>query len=93
MKMKVFILLFISLMSVRARPQAPSGLVLQNIEKGSVYEKLGLKAGDRIKKINGQAITDPGEAKKTLEDLKAAKRINLVIDRGGKEQVLHFREK
>ena len=70
-----------------------AGLRIEHIEKGSVYEKIGLKEGDVIKKWNGTPVVNADQLKKLLSDAsasKAGKKVSILIDRAGKEQIFHY---
>ncbi len=78
--------------SQQTSPSHP-GFKIEKIEKGSVYEKLGLQEGDVIKKFNGKPVVNPSDAMEMYNALKTAKKVSLVIERAGKEQTLQFTAK
>src|SRR3972149_2328131 len=43
-------------------PSKSGGFQMQQIQAGSLYEKLGLRAGDVIKVVNGQPVNSAGDA-------------------------------
>lgn len=56
---------------------------------GSAFlDTLGLEAGDILYEINGIALTDPGAALTAFEQLREARDLRLVFERGGAEQTL-----
>ncbi len=63
----------------------PAGYKLFQIVPGSIYDKLGLKEGDQITGLNGQAMTDPGKAFEMLNELKTSSHLELGIKRDGKQ--------
>ncbi|MGZ3773439.1 MAG: hypothetical protein ACXVCY_17745 [Pseudobdellovibrionaceae bacterium] len=67
-----------------------AGFKLMKIHHGGIYEKLGLKEGDVIKKINGETVTTPEIAKSLFSKIKDADKIEIVIFRNGKEEVLRY---
>ena len=67
------------------------GFTLWEIEKGSIYEKLGFKNGDTITSINDNRLVDAGQAVKVLVSLKKAKQLALNFTRGGVEQQMNVR--
>lgn len=67
------------------------GFTLWEIEKGSIYEKLGFKNGDTITRINDNRLVDAGQAVKVLVSLKQAKQLALNFTRGGVEQQMNVR--
>jgi general secretion pathway protein C len=64
----------------------PNGYKLFQIVPGSIYDKLGLKNGDVIAGLNGQAINDPGQAFQMLSELKTANHLELQVKKDGKLQ-------
>jgi type II secretory pathway component PulC len=71
-------------------PPGQSGFKMVSIDKGSIFEKLGLKEGDIIKNYNGKEIKTPEDAKAVFEDLKTAKKVKLTVERNGKTQIFHY---
>lgn len=68
----------------------PAGYKLFQIVPGSIYDELGLKNGDVITGLNGEAVTDPGKAFEMLNELKSAKNVELTIKRNGSEQTFSY---
>ncbi|MDT8445706.1 MAG: site-2 protease family protein [bacterium] len=66
------------------------GYVIKAIDKGSLYEKLGLKNHDVIQRINGETIDSPEEAFSLLKMLRNERQITLNIDRKGSEKTLVY---
>ncbi len=62
------------------------GLKIVKIVPGGLYDKLGLKTGDVIQKVNGQ---EP--ANDLFTQMKKGDKIRLTILRDGKTQILHYR--
>jgi len=60
-----------------------NGFKIFNIKANSIYEKIGLKNGDVIQKINGFEINSPDKAFEVYQKLKDARAINIDIKRGG----------
>lgn len=67
------------------------GFTLWEIEKGSIYEKLGFKNGDTVTNINGNDLSGAGQAVKVLVSLKKAKKLALSYTRNGVEQQMQVR--
>ncbi len=67
------------------------GILVRSVEKGSIAEKAGFRAGDVIVRVNNEAINDTGDFTHTLrmkrEDTKE-KTISIGIIRDKKEQTL-----
>jgi len=58
-----------------------AGFRLFAIRADSVFEKLGLKNGDVVSKINGNDLTDPARAMSLIQELRAEGRITLDVNR------------
>lgn len=54
-------------LGVRAEPTA-QGLSVVSVESGSLAEDLGLRPGDVIERINGQAIAEPEDVRRALSE-------------------------
>ena len=66
------------------------GYKIRAIDKGSLYEKLGLKNNDVIQQINGKNIDSPEKAFGLLKMLRNEREINLKIKRGNSQQNLNY---
>lgn len=66
------------------------GMRLFAIQKGSLYEKLGLKNGDIIKSVNDNSLSDPSQALKIFNQLKDERSIYLAVERTGQEMDLRY---
>ena len=79
---------------LRARPHfqngKPSGFLLTNIKAGSLVGQLGIKNGDILKGINGQAITRPDELIQAYQQLQNEDMIQLEIERKGGRQTFTY---
>lgn len=67
-----------------------SGFKLVAIKEGSIYEKLGLKRGDIIKGVNGEAVDTPQKAMELYQALKSSNSIQLEVTRGGSATTLNY---
>ncbi len=63
------------------------GVLVRSVEKGSRAEKAGLRAGDVIVKVNGEAISDSGDFTHALRGRKNNS-VNVSIIRDSKEQTV-----
>ncbi len=68
----------------------PSGYKCFQIVPGSIYDKLGLQNNDTIMGINGESISDPGQAFQKLAELKTASHYEINIKRDGKTMTLTY---
>lgn len=65
-----------------------TGFGLYDIEKDSAYAKAGFVDGDVIKSINGEQLDSAPNAIKTLNSMKSANNISVIIERGGQSLTL-----
>ena len=79
---------------VRIRPfmegKQPAGFLVSNIKPGSLFSKMGLRNGDVIQGVNGEAITTPDQAIELYESLMEGGEISLEIKRGRRKQNLRY---
>jgi general secretion pathway protein C len=68
----------------------PEGFKLVDVQRRSIYEKLGLRKNDVIKRFNGTRIDSPEKALLIFNELKSASSVEIVIERDGKEQTLRY---
>ena len=66
------------------------GYKIRAIDKGSLYEQLGLKNNDIIQQINGEKIDSPEKAFGLLKMLRNEREISLKIKRGSNQQNLNY---
>lgn len=72
------------------RTGATEGFRCVYVQPGSLIEKLGIRAGDVIKKVNGEALNNPTKAVSLLTKLRNATSIEIVVDRDGTEESLRY---
>lgn len=65
-----------------------SGFSLHDIEPGSVYEQIGIREGDMVTHINGQALNDVAGTIKLLKSLKEEPNASMNLMRNGQPQTL-----
>lgn len=68
----------------------PGGLLIYNIEPGSIFARMGLENGDVIVAVNGKPVTKILQAVEFYNALKKGGTVNLEIKRGETKQELHF---
>ena len=68
----------------------PDGFVISEIVKGSLYEEIGLKNGDIIKKVNGESVTGAEQAMRMYRELQSATFIDVEIERNGRLQQISY---
>ncbi len=60
------------------------------IQPGSVYEKLGFKPMDVIKKVNNDDVNSPTKAMEMYNALKTEGRITLTVERNGRDETFIY---
>src|SRR5688572_8031819 len=58
-----------------------AGFRLFAIRRDSIFEKLGLKNGDIVSRINGNELTDPARAMSLLQELRGEGNVNVEVNR------------
>ena len=74
-------------------PNSGGGFLVREIQPGSVYEKLGVRAGDVIRSINGQPINNMEEVMKVYQQLggvQQASNITVEVTRAGHNEFLQY---
>jgi len=66
------------------------GFVITNIVPGSLYQQAGLQNGDILKKVNGQKLSNAGQAMQLYRTLQQAAAIDLELMRAGQLLQLHY---
>jgi type II secretion system protein C len=66
------------------------GFIIKSISKGSLYEKLGFKNHDIIKRVNGEDLNTLEKAMNLLKVLKNEREIMIEITRKGKAMSLNY---
>lgn len=67
-----------------------TGFRLFAIRRGSIFDKIGLKNGDIIRNINGQAMNDPTKALALLEELRESTDLEVSVTRNRKDRTLKY---
>jgi general secretion pathway protein C len=71
-------------------PSKSGGFQVQQIQAGSLYEKLGLRAGDVIKVVNGQPVNSAEDAMRLYQQMSNIDAVQLEITRDGKSENLYY---
>ena len=66
------------------------GFRFESIKPGSIYESLGLQAGDVLKGVNGEVIDSPAKGLQLFQTLRNSRRIQLRIERNGRTEELVY---
>lgn len=67
-----------------------NGFALSEIEPGSVFDEMGLEEGDVLRSVNGQQVTDPGQAMQMMSALRGANSISIQVLREGHPTTLSY---
>jgi general secretion pathway protein C len=67
-----------------------TGFRLFAIRRGSIFDKIGLKNGDIIRSVNGQAMNDPTRALGLLEELRDSNDLTVQVTRNRKDETLNY---
>ncbi len=68
-------------------------IVLEEVKKNTIFEKIGLKDGDIIKMWNGKLIRSRFDWDVVQLKIKDTSEFTVVVERDGKEKVLHYAKK
>jgi general secretion pathway protein C len=71
-------------------PSSGGGFLVRQIQPGSLYEKLGMRAGDVIKSVNGQPINTAEDAIRLYQQMSSINAVQMEITRGGKSESLYY---
>ena len=71
-------------------PSKGGGFQVQQIQAGSLYEKLGLRAGDVIKVVNGQPVNSAEDAVRLYQQMSSIDAVQMEITRDGKSEHLYY---
>ncbi len=66
------------------------GFSVSRIKSGSIFSKLGIRNGDVIKKINGNAIREPDDVMLLYEQLTSSDDVSVDIERRGRVKTLNY---
>jgi general secretion pathway protein C len=67
-----------------------TGYKLFNIRPGSLFERLGLRNGDVVQRVNGNELDNPGKAIGMLDEIQSMEEIRMDFLRGGKPQTFEY---
>lgn len=67
----------------------PDGVVINEIQPGSLFENVGLVNGDIIQEVNGRAVTGVADLVSMYRDLKPGANLSVKVSRTGRQVVLN----
>ena len=71
-------------------PNPDGGFLVRQIQPGSLYEKLGLRPGDVIRNVNGQALTSMEDVMRLYQQFGSAQRVLVEVQRQGRNETLYY---
>jgi general secretion pathway protein C len=71
-------------------PNAGGGFLVREMQPGSIYEKLGLRAGDVIRTVNGQSVSSMDDVMRLYQQFGSADRVQVEVQRGGRSESLYY---
>lgn len=82
------------LKQARAIPNFENGVIsgfrIVEVDRGSFFEQLGIKAGDVITSFNGEPINDLGKVTQLFGNIRDIDKADLSFQRGGRTMTSHF---
>lgn len=66
------------------------GFLLARVQPRSLFSRLGLRSGDVIKQVDGQAVTSVGQAMNLYQRLTPGREVEVLITREGADRTLHY---
>lgn len=71
-------------------PNAGGGFLVREIQAGSVYEKFGLKVGDVIASVNGQAVNTMDDVMRLYQQVASTSNLQINVKRAGRNETLVY---
>jgi len=71
-------------------PATNGGFLVRTLQPGSIYQKLGLRPGDVIRTVNGQAINSAEDAMRLYQQVANLSSVQIEVLRGGKPEYLNY---
>lgn len=82
------------LMQARAVPYMkkgrPVGFRITRISRGSLYEKIGLRNGDVLLRINKQNLDNPAKLLSLYQEMRNKQHISILLSRNGQNQTFDY---
>jgi hypothetical protein len=66
------------------------GFRITGISRGSIYEKIGLRNGDVLRRVNMQKLDDPAKLFKLYQEMKNKRHISILLSRNGQNQTFDY---
>ncbi len=71
-------------------PNAGGGFLVREIQPGSMYEKLGLRVGDVIQSVNGQAVNTVDDVMRLYQQFESVANVSVEVRRAGRVETLVY---
>jgi type II secretory pathway component PulC len=82
------------LMQARAVPYMKQGRIvgfrITRISQGSLYEKIGLRNGDVLLRVNMRNLDDPAKLLSLYQEMRNKRHISILLSRNGQNQTFHY---
>ncbi|SPD72475.1 putative PDZ/DHR/GLGF domain protein [uncultured Desulfobacterium sp.] len=82
------------LANVRIQPHFKNGktdgLAISSIRRGGIFSKLGLRNGDILQNVNGNALASPDDILSLYESLKTGDQASIQIIRMGRQKTMNY---
>lgn len=78
---------FLSSVAIRA---AGDGFQVVAVDKGSLAQHIGIAPNDTLQEVNGYRLSSSGDMRQVYESLKNAKKFEVKVLRGGKQETLRY---
>jgi type II secretory pathway component PulC len=66
------------------------GFRITRIEQGSLYEKIGLRKGDVLLRVNTRNLDDPAKLFSLYQEMRNKRHISLLLSRNGQDQTFNY---
>lgn len=72
--------------AIKVKNGEAKGIVLTDVKSGGIFEKLGLRSGDKIVKVNDQKVKDLNDIMSAMSKVES-----ITVNRNGKEETLNYK--
>lgn len=74
----------------KLKPNPGGGMLVEEASNGSIAEKIGLRQGDVLRQVNGQAVSSLADLSRIYQQLSQVSQIRLDVTRDGKTLQLSY---
>ncbi|HEU4702472.1 MAG TPA: trypsin-like peptidase domain-containing protein [Conexibacter sp.] len=72
-----------------ASPTHPDGAEVADVVRGGPSDDAGVRRGDVIKRVDGEAVQDPEDVAAAIGDDQPGDEVDVIVERDGRTQTLH----